>query len=283
MESKSAVLAAISELRKKIKGVRKERKQGLNYEIVSYDALVDSIQDETVELGLALTPVDCTLTNQLTYEVTRKNGGTAHMKCESFIFKFKLYHTSGEYIDVVVPSIGLDDSDHGPSKAVTYAARSAWMTVLMLKRGKDYDTDSSDDQPEERLPAQSHGYRQEPDRQPSQQTPSYTADPSTWPDKIRQFYASVMSEVKDQNALEEHEGPNWVAQIHALVGELKERQCPIDIVKPFVANVTVHLLNTLLKTRHAIESGELARKHFDQLTKFVGPQIAEMIKAKLPQ
>lgn len=272
MSDKTKVLEAIQELRNRVRGVRKEKKPGLNYEIVSYDTVLDAIQEYTLELGLNLIPHKTTQTNCTPYSKPWGQKSDVRFNCDTYTIDFRLYHTSGEYLDISLPAIGIDQEDHGPSKAVTMATRTAWMTVLMLKRGKDFG-----EQPQQT----SQQSRSEPPPQQEQKT-TYTNDPSTWPPKWAQLYHETLDKVKDKDALEQEMEVPWVQKSHALDKFLRDNGCPDAVRKPFMANTVVWLLKTLMETRHSQNAGNDARTYFKQLCEWVGPQIADQIKARMP-
>lgn len=277
-ESKVAVIKAVNEMRLRVEGVNKEKKSGMMFETVSYDGLLDHVRDISIELGLNLVPHKCTQTNCTPYDVQRWDKGANAMKlvrqnCDSYIFDFRLYHSSGEYLDVSVPSVGIDPDDKGPGKAMTYAAKGAWMQVLTLKRGKGFEVDA----PQNDSPRNDS----QPARQQPYQAPKYTNDPKTWPEEWQKLFADALVAAKDKAAHEAKDSFNWMAMIGVVDTALNKKGCPAPIAHHIIKGVTTHLLATLLDSGHAVETAKIAEENMDAVRRYVGDELANHIEAKI--
>lgn len=279
METKLNVLQALCEMRKKVEGVNKEKKAGMLFETVSYDGLLEMIRDVAIEHGLFLIPHKCTQTNCTPYEVQR-NQKIVRQNCDSFIFDFRVYHVSGEYIDVSVPAVGIDTDDKGPGKATTYASKNAWMQVLMLKRGKNFEVDASPEDRETQAP-QKKAFEENANRPAANSLPKYTADPKTWPENWQKIYSDLLADAKNQDKLEEMDNVNWVKFMGNVRAGLDKGSCPTVIAMTILRGACVHLLATLIKTRHAPETAGLVESNIDILKGYVGEQVVEQIRAKV--
>jgi len=288
MDSKMNVLSAVNEMRKVVEGVNKEKKAGMMFETVSYDGLLEMIRDTAIEHGLMLVPHKCNQTNCTPYDVKRwdsKANGFKEVRqnCDSYVFDFRLYHVSGEYLDISVPSVGIDPDDKGPGKATTYASKNAWMQVLMLKRGKNFEVDSAPE--EDRSAQQQKAYEENRQRKietkPETKLPQWTADPKTWPENWQKIYSDLLADAKNEQKLEDMESVNWVKFMGNVDAGLNKGSCPTVIAATITRGACVHLLATLIKTRHAPATAELVEQNADLLKKYVGEQVFEQIMAKV--
>ena len=288
MDSKMNVLSAVNEMRKVVEGVNKEKKAGMMFETVSYDGLLEMIRDTAIEHGLMLVPHKCNQTNCTPYDVKRwdsKANGFKEVRqnCDSYVFDFRLYHVSGEYLDISVPSVGIHPDDKGPGKATTYASKNAWMQVLMLKRGKNFEVDSAPE--EDRSAQQQKAYEENRQRKietkPETKLPQWTADPKTWPENWQKIYSDLLADAKNEQKLEDMESVNWVKFMGNVDAGLNKGSCPTVIAATITRGACVHLLATLIKTRHAPATAELVEQNADLLKKYVGEQVFEQIMAKV--
>jgi len=288
MDSKMNVLSAVNEMRKVVEGVNKEKKAGMMFETVSYDGLLEMIRDTAIEHGLMLVPHKCNQTNCTPYDVKRwdsKANGFKEVRqnCDSYVFDFRLYHVSGEYLDISVPSVGIDPDDKGPGKATTYASKNAWMQVLMLKRGKNFEVDLAPE--EDRSAQQQKAYEENRQRKietkPETKLPQWTADPKTWPENWQKIYSDLLADAKNEQKLEDMESVNWVKFMGNVDAGLNKGSCPTVIAATITRGACVHLLATLIKTRHAPATAELVEQNADLLKKYVGEQVFEQIMAKV--
>jgi hypothetical protein len=271
-DSKINVIAAVNEMRKRVEGVNREKKSGMMFETVSYDGLLDQIRDLSVELSLNLVPHKCTQTNCTPYESMR-GAKTVRQNCDSYIFDFRLYHSSGEWLDVSVPAVGIDPDDKGPGKAMTYAAKGAWMQLLTLKRGKGFEVDAHSSDGEVPPKTQSA---------PQNKAPQYTADPATWPKEWQTELSKLMDDAKNAARLEELETVDWTRVMSVMEQNLNKASCPIGIGRTILTNVGVNLLATLLKTRHAIAVAKSLESADTEklLVKYIGQSFADKVMAK---
>lgn len=273
------VLKALHQMMQKIEGVNKEKRQQLNYEIVSYDHLLDVIRDQALEHGLNLIPSKCTHVNAMPYEVQRAKG-PVHLNCDSFVFDFRLYHTSGEFLDVSVPSVGIDEADKGPGKAMTYAAKSAWLQVLMLKRGKDYEVD---ERPSEEMarPVQQQQPPAKPQPAQNGRHDDGADNPDHWPEKWRFYRASVLNDWKNETDLNDLPDIDWKAMVERLRSDLVRLNCPQHMAKRIISDGCRQLLSSAMKTKHELALMKSIVADFGTLEQFTSPDTVAKIKAHL--
>lgn len=112
--------------------IQKERKQGMNYTIVSHDAVTAKVRPVLLKHGIVYYPVRCD---------NQHNGNRA--EC-SMTVRFVNVDEPTDYFDVPTFGYGIDPQDKGPGKAMSYAVKYALLKALGLETGDDPDTDSID-------------------------------------------------------------------------------------------------------------------------------------------
>lgn len=118
-----------------VKYVQKERKQGMQYTIVSHDAVTAKVRPALLEAGIVYHPIDLTHT---------QNGN----RCEvALTVRFASIDDKTDFFDVPSLGYGVDNQDKGPGKAISYAVKYALLKALGLETGDDADHDSIDHQP----------------------------------------------------------------------------------------------------------------------------------------
>lgn len=110
--------------------IQKERKQGMNYTIVSHDAVTAKVRPVLLKNGIVYYPVRCDHTH---------NGNRA--EC-SLTVRFVNVDQPTDFFDVPTFGYGIDPQDKGPGKAMSYAVKYALLKALGLETGDDPDTDS---------------------------------------------------------------------------------------------------------------------------------------------
>lgn len=294
MESKGKILEALNSLMKEVKFAPKEKNPNLKYEIVSYDGLLDEVRDKAIAHGLVLIPSECKHTNCTPYERQQigYNGEikNVHMKCDSYIFTFTLWHSSGEFLTVQVPAVGVDEQDKGPGKAVTYAAKYAWLQVMMLKRGDDPDQEPS---AQHQRPAATP-QRQQPVQQPQQQQrPSNAAqqpaavkmtdDPATWPPEWQKALETAKASAKDANAIQLDKDFKIMNMLTRVKEMVMSRNAPDIILNEFMHQIAGWMLNSAMKTIHAQETCKSVLENWALFEEYigVGSEKAKKIKQTL--
>lgn len=110
--------------------IQKEKKQGMNYTIVSHDAVTAKVRPALLKHGIVYHPVHCQHTH---------NGNRA--EC-SMTVRFVNVEKPEDFFDVPTFGYGIDSQDKGPGKAMSYAVKYALLKALGLETGDDPDLDS---------------------------------------------------------------------------------------------------------------------------------------------
>lgn len=110
--------------------IQKERKQGMNYTIVSHDAVTAKVRPVLLKHGIVYYPVRCDHTH---------NGNRA--ECAMTV-RFVNVDQPTDFFDVPTFGYGIDPQDKGPGKAMSYAVKYALLKALGLETGDDPDTES---------------------------------------------------------------------------------------------------------------------------------------------
>jgi len=110
--------------------IQKEAKRGMNYTIVSHDAVTAKVRPVLLKHGIVYYPVRCEHLH---------NGNRA--EC-SLTVRFVNIDDPADYFDVPTFGYGIDPQDKGPGKAMSYAVKYALLKALGLETGDDPDTES---------------------------------------------------------------------------------------------------------------------------------------------
>lgn len=111
--------------------IQKEKKQGMRYTIVSHDAVTAKVRPAFLKHGVIAYPVS----------ISRSHNGN---RCElDMVMRFACIDDPADYIDVATAGYGIDESDKGAGKAISYAAKYAVLKGLMLETGDDPDEDQN--------------------------------------------------------------------------------------------------------------------------------------------
>lgn len=110
--------------------IQKEKKQGMNYTIVSHDAVTAKVRPVLLKHGIVYYPVRCEHLH---------NGNRA--EC-SLTVRFVNVDQPSDFFDVPTFGYGIDPQDKGPGKAMSYAVKYALLKALGLETGDDPDTES---------------------------------------------------------------------------------------------------------------------------------------------
>lgn len=284
MEGKMKVLEALAKLQGEIESVPLEKNPNLKYDAVSYDGLLDQVRDKALANGLMLIPTKCHQTNCSPYERSGRSYNNAppqsvHMKYDSYVFDFRIWHVSGEYLDISVPAVGVDEQDKGPGKAMTYAAKSAWLQVLMLKRGDDPDMQGGrpkqqppyqftqqlhQQPPQQQRPPQNYGgnqnYQQPPPQQNQYQQPQQrpqqpqggiiTDNPDTWPPDWKMAYSRVKELTGNPAVIEAMPEFDIMHTLQNISNDVMGRNPPKVIHDRIMLYASCTLLNTAMKIKN---------------------------------
>lgn len=284
-ETKTAVLAALQQLATRVKTADLERSPNLNYQYVSYDSLIEKIRPFAVELGLFLIPEQCTQTNCTPYEIVKTNQGgqySQRMNYDSYMFIFRLWHApSGEFLNVSVPSVGVDNLDKGPNKAVTYAAKNAWLQVLMLVRGESEDGDRPQSQGSTQRQAAPPPRQASPPPPPPPSPAAYTSDTRTWKPEWVDYLNTLLASAKNEKAIHETPDFNWLTAAEYVAGEIDNRKFPQPVRDFMVASYCLWIVFTAMKTQHEKSTIDSVRTNWATFEKFAGPEYAAKVKARV--
>jgi hypothetical protein len=107
--------------------VQKEKKQGMNYSIVSHDAVTAKVRPILQKHGVVYYPRDMNVHQE----------GNRTQAC--FTVRFENIDDRADFIDVATFGYGVDPQDKGPGKAMSYGVKYALLKVLGLETGDDPD------------------------------------------------------------------------------------------------------------------------------------------------
>lgn len=110
--------------------IQKERKHGMNYTIVSHDAVTAKVRPALLAQGIVYYPVRCEHSH---------NGNRA--ECGMTV-RFVNIDDPADFFDVPTFGYGIDPQDKGPGKAMSYAVKYALLKALGLETGDDPDQDN---------------------------------------------------------------------------------------------------------------------------------------------
>lgn len=108
--------------------VQKEKKSGMNYSIVSHDAVTAKVRPILHKHGVVYYPRNMTIE-----QVGNRTQAV-------FDVRFENIDDRTDYIDVATFGYGVDPQDKGPGKAMSYGVKYALLKVLGLETGDDPDT-----------------------------------------------------------------------------------------------------------------------------------------------
>ena len=107
--------------------IQKEKKSGMNYSIVSHDAVTAKVRPILQAHGVVYYPKDFH---------AQQNGNRTELV---FTVRFENIDNREDYIDVATMGFGVDQQDKGPGKAISYGVKYALLKVLGLETGDDPD------------------------------------------------------------------------------------------------------------------------------------------------
>lgn len=108
--------------------IQKEKKQGMNYSIVSHDAVTAKVRPILQKHGVVYYPRDMAV---------HQEGNRTQA---TFSVRFENIDDRADYIDVATFGYGVDPQDKGPGKAMSYGVKYALLKVLGMETGDDPDT-----------------------------------------------------------------------------------------------------------------------------------------------
>lgn len=108
--------------------IQREKRQGMQYSIVSHDAVTGEVRPSMVRWGI--------LTVIPSFQV-EQSGTRTELRC---VVRFINIDNPSDQLDVVSLGYGLDGLDKGPGKAMSYAVKYALMKTFLMEAG-DEDPD----------------------------------------------------------------------------------------------------------------------------------------------
>ena len=106
-----------------------------NYEFTTEGMIANTLRPMMAKAGLALVPFNSEITNS-----QGDAGKRGEMQRVTISGQYKLIHTSGESLNVVVPGEGMDSLDKSTAKALTQSYKYALLQIFCAGRGEDGDT-----------------------------------------------------------------------------------------------------------------------------------------------
>jgi len=107
--------------------IQKEKKPGMNYSIVSHDAVTSKVRPILQKHGVVYYPRNMQV---------EQNGNRTQA---TFDVRFENIDDRSDFIDVATFGYGVDPQDKGPGKAMSYGVKYALLKVLGLETGDDPD------------------------------------------------------------------------------------------------------------------------------------------------
>jgi len=123
------LLQRLSAVQNEVDYVQKEKRQGMRYSIVSHDAVTAKVRPVLVKHGVLYYPLRLQ---------TEQFGN----RTQAFmVVRFVNVDDKDDFIDVQTFGYGIDESDKGPGKAMSYAVKYALLKCLGMETGDDPDLD----------------------------------------------------------------------------------------------------------------------------------------------
>lgn len=118
--------------------VQKNKPSGMNYSIVSHDAVTAKVRPVLVKHGVVYYPTG------MTYS---QNGNRTEVRLE-----MRFVNMDDPQDCIIVPGLGygIDNQDKGPGKAVSYAVKYCLLKTLGLETGDDPDLENVDHKKEKK-------------------------------------------------------------------------------------------------------------------------------------
>lgn len=121
----------LAEAMDKVRYVQKEKKQGMQYSVVSHDHVTAKVRPALLEAGIVYYPVN------LSYV---QNGNRTEVMLS---VRFVNTDNPEDFIEVPSLGFGIDSQDKGSGKAISYAVKYALLKALGLETGDDPDLEQN--------------------------------------------------------------------------------------------------------------------------------------------
>jgi hypothetical protein len=188
------ILQRLNAVMKKVDYIQKEKKSGMNYSIVSHDAVTAKVRPLLVEHGVAYWPTSFDI---------KQNGNRTELVCQVV---FANIDDKNDYIVVDTAGYGIDSQDKGVGKAISYAVKYALLKALGLETGDDPDLEQDVEHKHDRAPhiqsvpmpsvQGTPGSSKAADREPYQKMVSAIRDaPSTR--ALKEWYQNNVKEIDE--------------------------------------------------------------------------------------
>jgi len=115
----------------RVKSIKQDKTKGIPYKITSWNAVHDVIKKELLEEKLLIIPNVIEHNKEGNLTVVKMNAGIIDIETNDRI-------VIGDYV-----GYGIDTSDKGVGKAITYAYKYLLMKLFMLEVGTDEDSEYS--------------------------------------------------------------------------------------------------------------------------------------------
>lgn len=110
-----------------VRYVQKEKKQGMQYSVVSHDHVTAKVRPALLDAGIVYYPVNLEHV---------QNGNRTEI---TLSVRFVNTDNPEDFIEVPSLGFGIDQQDKGPGKAISYAVKYALLKALGLETGDDPD------------------------------------------------------------------------------------------------------------------------------------------------
>ena len=121
----------IAQAMEKVTYIQKDKKQGMQYAIVSHDVVTAKVRPALLEAGVVYHPDSMTFA---------QNGNRTEM---TVTVKFVNIDKPDDFIVVPGLGYGIDNQDKGPGKALSYAVKMVLLKTMGLETGEDPDNDQT--------------------------------------------------------------------------------------------------------------------------------------------
>lgn len=128
MTTKLNIAQRINAVMGEVDYIQKEKKDGMQYRIVSHDAVTAKVRPILQKHGVVYYPRNMTVEN------------VGNRTQSYFDVRFENIDDRSDFIDVATFGYGVDGQDKGPGKAMSYGVKYALLKVLGLETGDDPDT-----------------------------------------------------------------------------------------------------------------------------------------------
>lgn len=128
MTAKLNIAQRINAVMAEVDYIQKEKKPGMQYNIVSHDAVTAKVRPILQKHGVVYYPRNMTVDN------------VGNRTQSYFDVRFENIDDRSDFIDVATFGYGVDGQDKGPGKAMSYGVKYALLKVLGLETGDDPDT-----------------------------------------------------------------------------------------------------------------------------------------------